>query len=40
MTLVMLHDAIDSREDLVTFVRALRQDLRDNPESWENKMYE
>jgi hypothetical protein len=29
-------DAISSREDLVTFIEALRRDLDANPKEWEN----
>jgi hypothetical protein len=37
MTLAEQHDLIRSREDFVAFVRALRKDLHDNPDSWENR---
>lgn len=32
--------AIRTREDLVTFVKILRQDLRDNRSGWENVTLE
>jgi hypothetical protein len=31
---------IRSREDFITFVRALSKDFRDNPQSWENDNLE
>lgn len=34
------HNLIHSREDFVAFVKALSQDLRDNPASWENANLE
>jgi len=34
------HKLIQSREDFVAFVKALVQDLRDNPASWENANLE
>ncbi len=40
MTLNEHHNAIRSREDFVTFVNALSQDLRTNKESWENGTLE
>jgi hypothetical protein len=27
---------VETREDLATFIRRLRQDLMENPEAWEN----
>lgn len=30
-------DAVQSRSQLVTFVRDLREQLRDHPERWENR---
>lgn len=33
-------NSIDSRNDLASFVRMLRQDLHDNPASWENATLE
>jgi hypothetical protein len=36
MTLDERHESVRSRDDLVEFVKALREDLRDNPECWEN----
>lgn len=28
--------SVNSREDLIAFVRALRDDFKDNPQEWEN----
>lgn len=36
MTLADHNQSIRSREDFVAFVKALSNDLQDNPESWEN----
>ena len=36
MTRVEQCDSVESRPDFVAFVRALRQDLKRNPEGWEN----
>lgn len=40
MTLAEHNDAIHSREDFVTFVKALVRDLHENPDSWENNSLE
>jgi hypothetical protein len=40
MRLSEKHNSIRSRKDFVVFVRALRQDLLDNPQSWENSTPE
>jgi hypothetical protein len=40
MTLADYNNSIRSREDFVSFVRALRADLYDNPETWENGSLE
>ena len=32
----MLADSVQNRDDLVQFIQALRADLRDNPDDWEN----
>lgn len=37
MTLQEYSDSIKSREECVSLIRALRKDLIDNQESWENK---
>jgi hypothetical protein len=36
MTLDDMVDGIDTRDDLAAFVAALRQDLVDRPDGWEN----
>jgi hypothetical protein len=36
MTLLDQHRSIESRADFVAFVRALRQDLLESPQTWEN----
>jgi hypothetical protein len=37
MSLVEQHKQIRTREDFLTFVKALNKDLRDHPDTWENK---
>lgn len=36
MTLTEYNNSIRSREDFVAFMRALKADLYNNPETWEN----
>lgn len=36
MDLIKKHTSIQSKEDLVEFISALRADLKTNPSSWEN----
>jgi len=41
--MMKLHDMVNSvreKEDLVRFIQALAQDLRDQPENWENDTLE
>ncbi len=40
MKLVEQAKAIESREDLVSFIHALIGDLRQNPDGWENPTLE
>ena len=40
MTLDEHNKSIQSREDFVAFVKALTKDLRDNPQTWENRTLE
>ncbi|MBI5386520.1 MAG: hypothetical protein HZA90_17765 [Verrucomicrobia bacterium] len=40
MTLTEHNNSIRSREDFVAFVKALRNDLHDNPATWENSNLE
>jgi hypothetical protein len=40
MTLDERHASVRSRDDFVEFVKALREDLVDNPECWENANLE
>lgn len=40
MTLAEHNNSVRSREDFVAFVKALSQDLRDNPSTWENANLE
>lgn len=40
MTLHVQVEAIQTREDLVSFVRALRRDFMEHPEAWENSDLE
>ena len=40
MTLAEQCNSIQSRNDFVAFVRALSQDLHDNPASWQNTNLE
>lgn len=40
MTLAEHINSIRSRQDFVTFVKVLKQDLQENPETWENNNLE